>query len=110
MSKPWPPPPDFASINELVATADIEEFIAEGSPPDEYEIEAEELFEAIKDFPTTELTVARLMPVLEEIWARAFSLDAGVMAARKPKLEALAAQIARFFGPEAKPMVRGDVQ
>ena len=62
MSKPWPPPPDFASINELVATADIEEFIAEGSPADEYEIEAEELFEAIKDFPTADLTVARLMP------------------------------------------------
>ena len=37
MTQPWPPPPDIDSIQELVATADVEGFIAEGAPPDEYE-------------------------------------------------------------------------
>ena len=68
-SQPWPPPPDLDSIQELVATADIEGFIAKGAPADEYETEAELLFNQLEN--------------------------------------ALAQQIARFFGPEAQPQVRG---
>jgi hypothetical protein len=105
--KPWPPPPDLDSIESLVATADIEGFIAEGSPADEYEVEAEELFNAISHLPTADLTTARLLPLIEEIWQRAFALNDGTMIERRPKLEALAGQIERFFGPEARPQVRG---
>lgn len=36
MSRPWPPPPDLDSIQELVANADVEGFIADGAPVDEY--------------------------------------------------------------------------
>ena len=103
---PWPPPPDIDSIQELVATADIEGFIAGGSPSDEYETEAELLFNNIENLPTPEITVANILPLLEGIWQRSFSLDEAALTTRRPALDALAAQIARFFGPEARPQTR----
>ena len=74
MSKPWPPPPDLNSLNELVATADIESFLADGGPADEYEVEAEHLHNIIGTWPTAHLTTERLLPVLEAIWTDAFGL------------------------------------
>ena len=106
-SKPWPPPPDLASLEELVSTADVEGFIADGGPADEYEIEAEHLYEQIHTWPTADLTTERLLPVLEEIWAQAFALDDRGLETRRVKLRELAAQIERFFGPSAQPQVRG---
>ena len=103
---PWPPPPDIDSIQELVATADIEGFIADGSPTDEYETEADLLFNNVENLPTPELTVPNILPLLEVIWQRSFSLDAAALATRRPALNALATQIARFFGPEAQPQTR----
>ena len=105
--KPWPPPPDLDSIQELVATADVEGFIADGAPADEYETEAELLFNAIENFPTAEIVPSKLVPIVEDIWRKSFSLDEDALAQRRPALEGLAQQIARFFGPEAKPQVRG---
>ena len=75
MSKPWPPPPDIDSIQELVAAADIESFIADGAPADEYETEADDLFAAIQHFSTTDITSEKLIPILEGVWSKAFSLD-----------------------------------
>lgn len=106
-SSSWPPPPDLHSIEELVANADVEGFIAKGSPSDEYETEAEQLFQSIQLWPTADLTTERLLPVLEQIWLQAFSLDDRGLEDRRVKLRELAAQIERFFGPEAKPQVRG---
>ena len=97
----------MASVQELVATADVEGFIAEGSPADEYETEAELLFARIERFTTDELVVAKLLPILREIWANSFDLTEPGVAVRQPKLVELAGQIERFFGPEAKPQVRG---
>lgn len=106
-SKPWPPPPDLDSIQELVATADVDGFIADGGPADEYETEADALFQQIKGFATAELLTARLLPVLETVWKGSFELSAGDLAERRPKLLELASQIERFFGPAAQPQVRG---
>ena len=106
MSKPWPPPPDIESIQELVATADVEGFIADGAPSDEYETEAELLFVAIENFPTAELLTPDILAILEPIWRKNFSLDEADIALRRPALEGLAQQIERFFGPEAQPQVR----
>ena len=107
MFQPWPPPPDFHSIQELVATADVEGFIAQGAPADEYETEAELLFVQIENFPTTDLVPEKILPILEDIWVRNFTLPADELMKRSPALLALAQQIARFFGPEAQPQVRG---
>jgi hypothetical protein len=107
MPRSWPPPPDIDSIQELVATADVEGFISGGAPADEYETEAELIFNAIENFPTADMVAAKLEPIIEAIWQKSFSLDTASLATRRPALTALAGEIARFFGPEAKPQVRG---
>ncbi len=106
-NKPWPPPPDLASIQELVATADVESFIADGAPADEYETEAELLFANIESFATDDLVTPKLLPILKDVWSRSFDLNEAGLALRGPKLIELAGQIERFFGPAAKPRVRG---
>ena len=105
-SAPWPPPPDIDSIQELVATADIEHFIAEGAPADEYETEAELLFNTVENLGTPDLTAHNIAPLIEDIWRKSFELDDAAIARRRPAMEVLAAQIARFFGPEAAPQTR----
>jgi hypothetical protein len=107
MSATWPPPPDLDSIRELVRTADTEDFISmTDAPDDEYDGEADELFAAIGRWPTAQITSANLLPVIEKIWSRSFNYDAAVRVSIRPRLDALAEQIARFFGPEARPQVR----
>lgn len=106
MSKPWPPPPDLESIQQLMREADPEGHLAEGAPADEYEPEEEELFAAIHDHTTADLLAANLLPILEGIWRKSFSLSDAALAEREPALRGLAQQIERFFGPEAKPQVR----
>lgn len=106
-SKPWPPPPDLDSIQELVAASDVDGFIAEGGPADEYETEADALFDQIQAFATAELVAPRLLPILESIWRSSFQLSPSDLADRRPKLIELAGQIERFFGPAAQPQVRG---
>jgi hypothetical protein len=106
MSKPWPPPPDLESIQQLMREADPEGHIAEGAPADEYEPEEEELFAAIRHYATADLLAANLLPILEGIWRKSFSLSDAALAERYSALLGLAQQIERFFGPEAKPQVR----
>ena len=103
----WPPPPDLGSIQELVRNADTEGFIAiHGAPPDEYDSEAEDLFASIGRWPTDQITAANLAPVIERVWSKSFAYDDETSARAYPALLGLAQQIARFFGPEAKPQVR----
>ena len=108
-SRPWPPPPDLPSIQELVRTADIESHLAEGSPADEYQPEEDALFDAIHALPTDQLLAANLMPHLERIWQQSFSLSEDQLAERRPKLLSLAKEIERFFGPESKPRTRAEI-
>jgi hypothetical protein len=106
-STPWPPPPDRDSIRELVRDADIEGFIAtQGAPADEYDPEADELHANIAHLKSSDITPANLVPTLEAIWHRNHIDDDAEIALRRPALEGLAHQIARFFGPAAQPNVR----
>ena len=104
---PWPPPPDLASIQELVRAADLEGHIADGSPTDEYEPEEEAIFALLCKLPTDRLRVEVVMPMLEQVWRNSFACDDRALARRRPALLALAQQIERFFGPEATPQTRG---
>ncbi len=107
MPAQWPPPIDLESIQQLVREADPEGYLANGAPADEYEPEEEELFAAIRSFSTADLTASALQPILEDLWCKSFTLNNSQLAARGPALTSLAQQIERFFGPEAKPQVRG---
>ena len=103
----WPPPPDLASIKELVRNADTEGFFAIGCPADEHDGEAEQIFAVIGRWPTDRLTAQNLFPIIERVWSKSFGYDDEVLAKAHPQLLALAQQIARFFGPEAQPITRG---
>jgi len=107
MSAAWPPPPHLASIKELVRNADVEGFIGiHGAPADEYDTEAEALHTEIAHLRTGDITVGKLLPILEDIWRSNFIDDDVELTFRRPALQELAQQIARFFGPEAQPQVR----
>ena len=110
MSQAWPPPPDLASIQELVANADVEGFIStHGAPSDEYELEATQLFEAIHHMPTADLLVSNILPPLEQIWIKSFNLPESELAPRRPALLSIAREIERFFGPESQPRTRAQI-
>jgi hypothetical protein len=106
MFRPWPPPPDLESIQQLVRTADPEGHLAEGAPADEYEPEEEQLFLALSPLPSSQLTIANVLPVIEAVWRSSFALDDAALDQRRPALMGLALQIERFFGPQASPLVR----
>jgi hypothetical protein len=103
---PWPPPPDLDSLKELFATADIEGLIADECPLDEYDPEAKHFHDATIGFPTNKFSAKHTVPLLEQLWVRQFVLNEEQLAQRRPALEALALQIAHFFGPEAQPQTR----
>ena len=109
MSASWPPPPDLESIKELVRNADTEDFIANGSPADEYDGEAKDLHSAIANFTTADLIVPNILPRIEAIWHKSFAYDDDACGKGRPRLESLPRQIARFFGPEAQPQVRNQL-
>jgi hypothetical protein len=106
MTAPWPPPPDLDSLKELFAKADIEGLIADECPVDEYDPEAKHFYEATIGFPRGKFAAEQTLPFLEQLWVKQFMLNEEQLAQRRPSLTALAEQIARFFGPEAKPQVR----
>jgi hypothetical protein len=106
----WPPPPDLHSIRELVRAADPEGHIFEGAPADEYDPEEEAIFRAIAHLSTAELTVPNLTPILDQVWRESFAQDDAAASRSRVALHQLAAQIARFFGPEAQPQVRSASQ
>jgi len=50
--------------------------------------------------------VPNILPHIEAIWHKSFGYDDEVLMKIRPDLQALAEQIARFFGPEAQPQTR----
>lgn len=109
MSAPWPPPPDLASIQELVRAADPEGLLAEGAPADEYEPEEQRIFVELRHLPSAELLVLNILAPIEAIWQKSFSLTEDQLAARRPALLSLAKEIERFFGPESQPRTRQQI-
>lgn len=109
VSRPWPPPPDLPSIQELVRTADPEGLIADGAPADEYDPEENGLLEVLHGLASAEIIAVNILTPLEGIWQKSFSLSEAELAERRPKLLALAKEIERFFGPQSQPRTRADI-
>jgi hypothetical protein len=99
MSSTWVPKIDLDSVRDLVREADIEGLIAlHGASADEYEPEADQLFETLEPLSRKQLTLPTVAAILESIWIKSFSLDGTASSARRPALEQLAARIIHFFG------------
>ncbi len=109
MTQPWPPPPDLASIQELVRAADPEQHLSQGAPADEYEPEEQQIFAALQHLPSAELLVLNILEPIERIWQSSFALTEEQMAERRPKLLSLAKEVERFFGPESQPRTRQQI-
>jgi hypothetical protein len=86
------------SVQDMVRAADIEGFIADGDPADEYDPEEQKLFSAMSSWPSSTFTKANVLPVIVEIWRRSFSLDDADLSERLNAMDGLAAQIVHFFG------------
>jgi len=89
---------DIESVQDLVRAADIEGFIAEGDPADEYDPEERQLFAAMAAWPSSTFTKANVLPVIVEIWRKSFSLDDADLSERLTRMDELAGQIVHFFG------------
>jgi hypothetical protein len=102
-----PPTIDLDTIRKIVREADIERLIEiHGAPTNEYDSEAEAFYTAIVRFQVREITVSKILPILEVIWRRNFIDDDVELALRRPALQDLAEKITRFFGSEAQPQTR----
>ena len=88
---------DLESIDELIRTQDIEGYIAEGAPEDEYAPEIEEVFAQLRALPVEEASRERLLTLLESVWKKDFSLSASELETRRPGFEAIAGKILHFF-------------
>jgi hypothetical protein len=91
---------DMESVQDLVRGADIEGFLAEGEPADEYEPEEMAIFSAMSAWPAATFTKANVMAVVVEVWRKSFSLDDAEMSARLSKMDGLAGQFVHFFGAQ----------
>ena len=89
---------DLDSVNDLVTEQDVEGFIADGAPADEYESEVEEVFAALLALPAEEATQDRILAILEQTWKKNFSLSDEALTQRRPALEKIVERILHFFG------------
>jgi hypothetical protein len=89
---------DLDSVNDLVTEQDVEGFIADGAPADEYEGEVEELFSALLALPAGEATSESIVGILKATWQKNFSLSQAELERRGPGLERIAERILHFFG------------
>jgi hypothetical protein len=89
---------DLDSVNDLVTEQDVEGFIADGAPADEYESEVEEVFAALHALPAQEATKDRILLILQQTWKKNFSLSDADLQQRRPGLEKIVERILHFFG------------
>jgi hypothetical protein len=89
---------DLDSVNDLVTEQDVEGFIADVAPADEYEGEVEEVFAALAALPAPEATEERILAILEQTWKKSFSLSDEALQQRRPALEKIVERILHFFG------------
>jgi hypothetical protein len=89
---------DLESVNDLITEQDVEGFIADGAPADEYEGEVEEVFAAWLALPAEEATKERLLAILEQTWRKSFSLSEAELEQRRPGFERIVDRTLHHFG------------
>ncbi len=88
---------DLESLEELIRTADIEGYLAEGAPQDEYDLEIATLLSGLHAIPPGLATREKLIALLETVWQSAFSLPPADLLERRSAFEAIADKLLHFF-------------
>ena len=88
---------DLESLEELIRTADIEGYLAEGAPQDEYDLEIAALLTRLHEIPPGDATREHLVSLLETVWQSAFSLSPADLLERRPAFMAIADKLLHFF-------------
>lgn len=89
---------DLESVNDLITEADIEGFIADGAPADEYESEVEEIFAALVELPAEDATKDEIVAIFDGVWKKNFSLPDTELLKRRPAFEKVVDRILHHFG------------
>jgi hypothetical protein len=88
---------DRASLEELIQNADIEGFIAKGSPADEYDLEVDSVLKVLQQIPPGLATGTRIISLFEDVWRKAFSLSEDEIMDRREAFEEIADKLLHFF-------------
>jgi len=89
---------DLESVNDLTTEADVEGFIADGAPTDEYESEVEDVFAALVALPAEKATKEAIVAIYERVWAANFSLSDEDLLKRRGAFDGIAERILHHFG------------
>ena len=80
-------------ISEALQSEDIESLIEFGAPSDEYNAEAELLFEALGKLGASQINEVTIAAVLAGVWAKMFNRNADEIRARLPAFQSVARRI-----------------
>jgi hypothetical protein len=80
-------------INTLLIEMDIEGLIADGAPSDEYESEAQAIFESLSQLDEHELTQRNVLKIIDAVWMQSFNLEDSGLGLRQLALNTLANRI-----------------
>jgi hypothetical protein len=89
---------DLESVNDLTTEADVEGFIADGAPADEYESEVEDVFAALVKLPAEEATKDAIVAIYGQVWKANFSLSDEEVLKRRAAFEGIVERILHHFG------------
>jgi hypothetical protein len=83
----------------LFAEHDVEELIGEGAPRDEYDQEATDVAQKLKDleFVKTRIDHAVVLKVLTDVWGRSFNLKEAELEKRRENLSKLAGKVEELW-------------
>lgn len=80
-------------IEDILRQADVEGFIGDGAPDDEYDSEAQEIYTLLTGATTVDGN--KVMAILVAVWERFFNLGPDEMQQRLPYLRKVAQELAR---------------
>ncbi len=83
----------FEKINAAFIEEDLEGFIEEGAPADEYSSEAQSVAEALAKIPMEKITMSVVAATIALVWAKSFGRTAAEMEQRLPACQRLAEKL-----------------
>jgi hypothetical protein len=90
---------DLKAMKALFAEHDVEGFIGEGAPRDEYDQEATDVAQKLKDmeFVQTKIDCAAVLKTLTDVWSQNFNLKDAELEQRRKNLSRLAGKVQELW-------------